>query len=303
MTTPIYGNQYHTYPVITSEDGLSYEGAMRRFKAFPTPDDVFRKALLGLPKKLPMSHEELVVDDCAPFLESAITEIEMSMNMNVTPVDHYQHFDYIDGMFESNFFGMNLERWPATKINRLMLKYPHAMTRSVIPGQDPSSTPNPSGLSNAYQTYSIPPGWIYLKRNKINVVAAFGAVTVSTDASAVANAGGIFSYITGFGRGSYQPGMIECWYSAGFPVDKLPATVWDLIVTLATIRFLEDIFAVLLPYSSVNVSIDGVSQSASLNLAQMLLQRMQFLKDQYEKKKAAINANFGKTLKMSFIGA
>jgi len=305
MTQPTYGQSYHGsgYPCMTADDGLSYEGAHKRLKTMPTPEDVFRKALLGLPKKMPMTGEELIPEDCAPYLESAITEIEMSMNMNITPVDHWQHFDYIDGMFESNFMGMNLERYPAYKINRLMLKFPHAMTRTIIPGQDPSNIPNPSGLANAYQTYSIPIGWVYLKRNKINVVAAFGAVTVSTDAGAIANAGGIFSYITGFGRGAYQPGMIECWYTAGFPADKLPATVWDMIVTLATLRFLEDTFMVLLPYNSVQVSIDGVSQSASINLAQMILKRIEALKEQYERKKAAINANLGKTIKLSFIGA
>jgi hypothetical protein len=300
MTVATYGQTYNTYPVYTSEDGLSYEGAMKRFKTMPTPDDVFRKALLGLPKKLPMTNEELIPEDAAPFLEAAITEIEMSTCMNITPVDHFQSFDYIDGMFEANFMGMNLERWPTTKINRLNLKYPHTQTITNIPGVQ---SPSASGVAGTYQTYTIPSGWVALRRNKINVVAAFGAVTVSTDASAIANAGGIFSYITGFGRGAYQPAMIECWYTAGFPPDKLPATIWDLIVTLATIRFLEDIFAVLLPYSNVNVSIDGVSQSASLNLAQMLLQRITSLKEQYDKKKAAINQNFGKTIKLSFIGA
>lgn len=303
MTQPTYGQQYHTYPVFTAEDGLSFEGAVKRFKTFPTPEDVFRKALLGLPKKLPMSNETLIPEDAAPFLESAITEIEMATCMDLSPVDHFQSFDYVDGMFESNFFGMNLERWPATKVTRLLLKYPHTQTVAVLPGQDPSPTPNPSGISNSYQTYTIPPGWVALRRNKINVVAAFGAVTVHTDASAVANAGGIFSYITGFGRGAYQPAMIECWYTSGYQQDKLPAVVWDLIVTLATIRFLEDIFAVLLPYTSVNVTIDGVSQSSSVNLAQMILQRLVALKEQYAQKKAAITASFGKTIRLSFLGA
>jgi len=301
MTQPTYGQQYHGYPVYAAEDGLGFEGAVKRFKTFPTPEDVFKKALLGLPKRLPMSNEELVPDDAAPFLESAITEIEMSTCMNLSPVDHFQSFDYVAGMFESNFFGMNLERWPATRVNRLMLKYPHTQTVAVIPGQDPQN--NPPGVSNSYQTYTIPPGWIALRRGKLNVVAAFGAVTVHTDASAVANAGGIFSYITGFGRGAFQPAMIEAWYTAGYQQDKLPANVWDLIVTLATIRFLEDVFSVLLPYNSVNVSIDGVSQSAGMNLSQMILQRLQLLKDQYAQKKAAINNNFGKTMKFSFIGA
>jgi hypothetical protein len=297
-----YGKQYNTYPVFTGDDGLSYEGATKRFKTMPTPEDVFRKAMLGLPKRLPMSNEILVPDDAIPFLEAAITEIEMSMNMNITPVDHYQSFDYIDGMFESNFFGMKMERWPTTKVNYIQLKFPHTQTLSVVPGQDPIQNVPPN-TPRAYQTYTIPPGWVALRRNKVNVVAAFGAVSVHTDTGAIANAGGIFSYITGFGRGSYQPAMIEVSYTAGFEPDKLPSTVYDLIVTLASLRMLEDLFPVLLPYNSVSVSIDGVSQNASINLAQMIMKRIDLLKEQYELKKAAINANFGKTIKLSFLGA
>ena len=301
MTVATYGPQYYQYPVFTAEDGLSFEGAMKRFKTMPTPEDVFKKALLGLPKILTMTNEELKPEDCAAFLESAITEIEMSTCLNITPVDHWQSFDYIDGMFEANFFGTKLERWPATHVNRMTLKFPHTQTVSVPPGM--AQPPLPSGVNGAYQTYTIPPGWIALRRNKLNVVAAFGAVTVQTDQSAIANAGGIFSYITGFGRGAYQPAMIECWYTAGFTVDKLPSTVWDLIVTLATTRFLEDIFPVLLPYQSVSVAIDGVSQSANINLPSLIMKRIEFLQAQYEKKKAALNQNFGKTIKLAFIGA
>lgn len=301
MTVATYGKQYFQYPVFTSEDGLSFEGAMKRFKTMPTPEDVFKKALLGLPKALTMTNESLTPDDCAIFLESAITEIEMSTCLNITPVDHWQSFDYIDGNFEANFSGQKLERWPATKVTKMSLKFPHTQTISV-PYNQPQP-PNPGNVPGAYQVYTIPPGWIALRRNKINIVAAFGTVSVQTDQSAIANAGGIFSYITGFGRGAYQPAMIEVWYTAGFEVDKLPSTVWDLIVTLACTRFLEDIFPVLLPYQSVSVSIDGVSQSANINLPSLIMKRIEFLQAQYEKKKAALNQNFGKTVKLCFIGA
>ena len=301
MTVASYGRQYHTYPVFTVEDGLSFEGALKRFKTMPTPDDVFKKAMLGLPKNLTMTNEILTPDDCASHLESAITEIEMSTCMNLSPVDHFQSFSYIEGMFEANFMGNKLERWPATKVNRLMLKFPHTQTIAVIPGDDTINLP--TGAPHAYQTYTIPSGWVALIRNRINVVAAFGAVTVTTDQTAVDNAGGIFSYITGFGRGAYQPAMIECWYTAGFEPDKLPSTVYDLIVTLACVRFLEDIFPTLVPYQSVSVTIDGVSQSANINLPSLIMKRIEFLQAQYAKKIAAINQNFGRTIRLAFIGA
>ena len=301
MTVATYGPQFATYPVWTAEDGLSFEGEVKRFRSMPTPEDVFRFALLGLPKKLILTGETIISEDFAPFLENAITEIEMSTSMDISPVDHFQSFDYIDGMFEANFFGMRLERWPATHVDRVQLKYPHTQSISV-PAGAPAPSPVP-GQSFAYQTYTIPPAWIYLQRNTMNVVAAFGSVTVTTDQSAIANAGGIFSYVTGFGRGAYQPGMIEVWYTAGFPQDKLPNSVHDLIVTLAALRFLEAIAPAMMPYSSVNVQIDGVSQSAALMIAQLIQQRIAGLKAQYDKKLAAIRSNFGNNIRLAFIGA
>jgi len=209
----------------------------------------------------------------------------MSLNLNITPCDHFQSFDYIDGMFEANFFGTKLERWPAFNVQSMQLKFPH--TQSAHP----------------YQTYTIPSAWIALRRNKLNVVAAFGAISVATDTTNVASAGGIFSYITGFGRGPYQPAMIEVIYQAGFQPDKLPNSVHDIIVTLAALRFLEDIGAALFPVHGVTVAIDSVSQGATLPGPQMLVQKMESLRNQYTAKVNALTRNFGRTIKMSFIGA
>lgn len=279
-----YTVQYNTYPVFTADDGLSMEGAMKRYRSMPTPQDVFDRALMGLPKVFPLTGEEIEPSDCASYLENAMTEIEMSLNINITPVEHFQSFDYIDGMFSANFSGMKLERWPATFVESLVLKFPHTQT------------------ANPYQTYTIPPAWIALRRNRINVVAAFGAIEVSTDQSNVATAGGLFSYITGFGRGAYQPAMLEVIYTAGFEPDKLPNSVHDIIVTLAALRFLEDVSFALFPVSNVNVAIDSVSQSASI-IPNLLLKRIELMSAQYTAKVNALTRNFGRTIKMAFIGA
>jgi hypothetical protein len=209
----------------------------------------------------------------------------METGVNITPVYHFHSEDYIDGMFTSNYMGIKLQKWPCTSIKQMQLKYPHTNT----------STP--------YQTYTIPPNWIYLRRNRVNVVAALGAVTVSTDNSATVTAGGIFTFITGFNRGAYGPGSIEVIYTAGFPSDKMPSMVADLIKTWAAHRFLTDLIPALFPQSAVSVGIDGVNQSVTFNIAALLTARLQGL----EKKKAeltgAMRKAFGKTMRMSFLGA
>lgn len=280
--TQQYDALYHTYPIMSQD--LGFEGSTKRFKTFPTPKDVFDIAMMGLPLVFPLTKEPITPQHVIPFLEAAVTEIEMSLNIDLTPVDHFQPFSYVDGMFESNFTGLKLERWPATKIVSMRLKFPHTQT------------------TNPYQQYTIPAAWVSLSRNKVNVVAAYGAVSVETTNTEVATAGGLFSYITGFGRGSYQPMMIECVYTAGFPNDQLPTTVWDLIITLAAQRFLEGMQPVLFPFTSVNNQIDAVSQSAGY-VGNLLVTRIEGLKKQYQDKVSAITRHFGRTIKMTIIGS
>lgn len=281
--TQDYGVQYNTYPVFSKDDG--FEPAVKRHTPMPTPRDVYDYALMGLPKTFPLTKEPITVDMVTPFLNNAITQIEMDTGMSLSPVYYDQAFDYIDGSFEANFSGFKLQQWPATEIVSMQLKFPHVTAR------------------NPYQTYTIPPAWVSLRRNRVNVIAAFGAVSIQTDNSNVATAGGIFSYITGFARGAYQPAIVEIKYKAGWDSDKMPTTVSDLIKNKAALYFLQDIAALLFPVAGVSVGIDGVSQSASMPGPSLLVQRIQDLTTRVEKQKNAIAKVMGRTIKMSFIGA
>lgn len=277
-----YGYQYHTFPVLAEE--FSFEGSFKRFTSFPTPKQVYDYALMGLPKYFPLTKEPITVDMITPFLESAITEIEMKLGCNLSEVTHFHSEDWLEGSFTNNMAGVRLQKWPATQVVGFTLKYPH------------TNTPTP------YQKYNIPSHWIFLRYNRVNVVASDGSVTVNTDNSGIGNAG-LFNYISGFNRGIWGPGAIEIIYKAGFSQDKLPSSVADLIKTWAAHRFITDILPVMFPQASVTVSIDGVSQSVGLMVQQLLTERLTNL----EKKKAelisALEANYGRQVKMSFLGS
>jgi hypothetical protein len=59
----------------------------------------------------------------------------------------------------------------------------------------------------------------------------------------------------------------------------------------------------LFPYSSVNVSIDGVSQAASLPGPNFLVNRVQALEKKRLEQESAIKASMGQQIKVGFIGA
>lgn len=284
-----YTGQYHQYPVYTMD--LAFEGEFKRFLPMPDPEEVFAYAMMGLPKIFPLTNEPITIDSpvsVADALVSAVTEIEMDMGCNLSEVTHFHSQDYIEGMFERNYTGIKLHRWPATEITQVVVKYPH------------TNVPN----TQLYQSYTVPPSWVYLKRNKMNVVAGQGAMSITTNSSAnVSPPFGFLAARGGAGWRSWQPGVIEVVYKAGFSHDKLPAMVADLIRTWAAQRYLSDIVPVLFPYNSVTDSIDGISQSVGINVTQLITERTERLEKKKLEQKAAFKKAFGNTIGRMFAGA
>jgi hypothetical protein len=278
-----YDKFYHTYPVFSHEYGA--DGSVKRFETFPTPKTVLDYALMGLPKVFPLTREPITEALVEPFLNSAVTEIELALNCNISPVQHFHSEDTVDGMFESNFAGIRLSKWPATQVVQFQLKFPH--TNTAVP----------------YQSYTVPAPWIMLRRNRVNLVASQGALTVNTEQNVALTAGGFFTFATGFSRTGWQPGVIEVVYVAGFEADRLPSLVADLIKTWAAIRFLNDIMPVLFPASSVNKAIDAVSQGVTFSVQQGLVARLQGLEQKKTELTNAFKKGFGVSMKYTFIGS
>lgn len=279
--TQNYEQPYHTYPIFSSVDG--FEGSMKIYETFPTPQDLIDYGLKGLPKRYPLTGEPITVKDVERYVTSAVSEVQMDLGCDIMPTQHWQSFDFVDGMFSSNFTGLKLSRWPATKVLNVRFKFAHTQT----------NTP--------FQSYTLPAAWIALRRNRITVAPSYGGMIVQQTADT--NAAGVFQYITGFARGAYHPAMIEAQYVAGFDHDMFPAILKDLILTVATIRMLTDIGPKLFPYQSASVSLDGISQSASLPGPAYLLQTIEALKLKRAELTASFTKYFGRTLKMAFVGA
>lgn len=288
MSSNSFGPKYHQYPVFSQDDwatggGLGFEGAQKRFTGFPQPRDVFEYALMGLPKVFPLTGEQITTDHIRPYLDSAASEIEMTLGLDISPVERDESFDYISGLFESNATGLKLQAWPATQVIELQLRFPHTQTASP------------------YQSFTIPPNWIALRRNRINVVASYGSALTATTTSAT-SATGLFSYIAGAARGSYQPAAISVRYVSGFESDRLPVVIADLIKTWAAWRFISDALAPMFPTNSVSVSIDGISQSAQTNMSELITRRLQAMDIKRQQQISAVTKVFGRTIKTAFIG-
>lgn len=291
-----FDEEWHQYPVETMD--LSTEGAVKRFTSMPGPKEVFNYALMGLPKFLPLTQERITIEGLVDpsgylnempvedFLTSAITEIEMDLGCNLSETVHFHTVDYIEGMDTKNYYGIKLPRWPATSVVKMSVVYPHATSTD----------------SARYMEYTMPKNWVTLVKNKVNIVVSTGSTVAEYNTPGNTVAGGMFSYAVGYGRGAYRPNAYSIIYKAGFNHDKMPALVADLIKTWAAIRYLNDISVVMFPVGSVSNSLDGISQSVTINMPQMIQGRLESLEKKKDELKKSFKKQFGNTVSMTFIG-
>ena len=284
MAQPIdYMGLFQSYPVNSVEN--AFDGAIKRFSSFPFPKDVYDFALMGLPKIFPLTKEPITVDLVTPFLESAIPEIEMNLGMCLSPTEKWQSYDFVEGCWSANYSGTRLQYWPATQVSLVQLKFPH------------------TNLNPAVMTYTVPSQWVCLRRNMLNIIASYGSVTVATSMNNLVNAGGLFTFLSGFSTGSYRPAVVEVRYTAGFDSDKLPSNVADLIKTWAALNLLQQVIAQMFPITSTEAGIDGIRQSATTPIFQAMQARLAYM-DQHKKDLIkSIKKNFGRSIPIAFIGA
>jgi hypothetical protein len=275
-----YRGGYQTYPIKTTEmDAM--EGAFKRFAPLPNIEQVRKFALFGL-SNLVSPHVLAEIDDdfISMYLTSAINEIEMQEGCYISPIKQNQICDYIEGLFTANHTGIKFSQWPVTDIISVKLKFTHAMNSEPI------------------QEWEIPPTWVSFRNNKMNIAADISAMRTTSRGGD----GTIFGYINGYAYQSYRPNMLEVEFVSGFPEDRVPVLLVDLILTITALRMLPDITPILFPISSTSVGIDGVSQSASLPGPNFLNTRIQILDQKRAKLISALRSAHGSNIKITTIG-
>ena len=284
-----YTGDIHQYPVGArdrdddSTAGSGIEGAHFRFLPLPTPEDIRMIALFGLKRLAPDAYAEISDKLIQHHLTSAMGEMEMQHNLRLTPTETFVSVDYVSGMFAENYSGIPLRVWPATAITQFLFKFPHSQTSDPI------------------LQWEVPPNWVILRHNMLNVACDYGRFQITRSTSG--NSGmPPLAGMMGFMSGNYRPSAIEVRYLAGFTADKVPATVCDWIVTLASIRLLTNVIPLLFPFSSSSVTIDGVTQSSSINAAALLTQRLQQLEVQAKKQQSAVLGSYGRNFHLTFVG-
>jgi hypothetical protein len=253
------------------------EPGFNRYLALPTPETLKKGVLFGLPLKSFLTGQVVEDSTLESYVAQAISEIEHTLNLFITPVTFSERHDYSREMQFYAFGVVKLYNTPILNVEEYELTFNNGI-----------------GIPGSLPLVKIPLEFIHVQPQDgtIQLVPAQG-VTIS---------GFIVSIYSGLGYHafnsqaiSYWPGAVFVKYRAGFEKHKVPALLVALIENLAAYKFLSALGPVLFPYNSTSVGIDGTSQSVSTpgplflqnrlkDLQQMITTEMEAAKGYYQKR-------------------
>lgn len=264
---------------VRADDKQEIEGAQRKYRSIPCPDDIRKLGLMGIPQTFPLTGERLSDEYIAMHLETAIQELELS-GLCIYQKISRQVEDMYEGDLLTRFQPFKLLEFPVLQIESIQLMFPNALSDSP------------------YATYTFPPEWYQFEKTKVNIVATSGTV-IPSFAGAVGTSPIPFAI---YGAAKYRPGCWRITYQCGFENDVLPTSVWNLVIDKTVLSLLNDIGPLLFSINSYNVGIDSVQQSVNLPGPKLFENRIDALKKRINKNFNQICDYYGCKVQTQYAG-
>lgn len=261
--------------------GAVDQNGANRYAPLPTPTDMRRRSLFGIPLKSTFTQQEVSDETLQDYINAAISEIEHELDLYITPVQFAERQDYSREMQIFSWGYLKLNHSPILNVNKFQFTFNN-------------------GIPNTQVLIDFPLEYIHVQPQEgtVQLVPAQG-VSVS---------GFIASVYSGLGYHAFNSQIISEWpgavyveYTAGFQADKVPALLVGLIENLAAYKFLSSLGPILFPYNSVGISIDGTSQSTSTPGPAFLQQRMSELEKIITSQKEAAKGYYQKRFLIDYL--
>jgi hypothetical protein len=239
---------------------VEQEAAPNRYLPLPTPFSLKQTTLFGIPLTSFLTGQTVTDGALQHFIDEAISEVEHTLDIYVTPVKFRERHDYSRHQFFWSFGYFKVNHGPILDVNKFQLTFNNGQ---IGPNNPP--------------LVDIPLEFIHVQPEEmtIQLVPAQG-VTIS---------GLIVSIYSGLGFHAFNnqalsawPGAILIEYRAGFRENEIPALIVGLIENLAAYKMLSVMGPILFPYNGVSIGIDGTSQSTSTLGPNFLQNRLKDLK-------------------------
>lgn len=264
---------------IWAKDGEDICGNFERYGSLPTPAEMRKRALFGIPLKSGLTGEEIDDETLKHYIDSAISEIEHEMDIYITPVTFEEKHDYNRHEFTWNY-------------NYLKLNHPN-----VICIEEVQLTFSNQDDELGFVNFPLEHVHVMPQEGVMQLVPAFGTSLSGFLLSAFS--GTQFHALRAIGLTNF-PGGVRVKYKAGFEKDKVPTAMIELIENMAAWKLLSFIGPLIFPHTSVGVSMDGVSQSVGTPGPQFLVNRIKDLGEIIDKQKIAIKGYYQRTFQIDF---
>lgn len=260
---------------------MATNAEIRRLEPLIGPDEIQQRHVFGIPlvsrMKNPVTGKyQIMTDDTIKdFILDALSQAEQDLKIDISPVERkfkmpYQRLDY------EAFGYMSLPYRPISRLIKV----------SITP-------------ANGLSIFDIPLTWVetaYMHRGQINIIPMTAAITGGFVTGGQIPASVYFLTLTG--ARNWIPAWFQIECISGFPDGMVPRVINDYIGTVAAWEILSQIIPTYMLANSHSLSIDGLSQSVSMNPA-LLQQRLKDLSDKRERLRGRIRNMFGTGLFVS----
>ena len=250
-----------------------------RFCPLPTANILKDKSLFGIPLVSNLTGEEIKDEVLEKYINEAISEIEHSLDLYITPVKFKEKHDYGRHEFTWSYNYLKVFHSNILSVESIQLSF--------------------SNDEDVRGFVDFPLEFVHVlpQEGVIQLVPAFGTSLSGFLLSAFS--GTQFHTLRAIGMTNF-PGGIRVEYTAGFEIDKVPAVLTGLIESIAAYRILSNLGPLIFPHNSVSVSIDGVNQSTGTLGPAFLKQRMDELEKIQERQWEAAKTYYQKRFLVDF---
>lgn len=246
------------FPVWAEDQG---DNPVTRYLPIPTAASVKSTKLFGIPLVSAFTEETMADETITEFIAAAISEIEHTLDLYITPVKFKEQHDYKRHEFTWNYNFLKLNHPNVLNVEKLELSFTNAPEHGFV---------------------SFPMEHVHVmpQEGTIQLVPAFGTSLSGFLLSAFS--GTQFHALRSVAINEF-PGGVRVTYTAGFALDKVPAVLVELIKVKTALMTLSALGPVLFTQNSVSIGIDGVSQSTSNAGPQFLATRIGDLEKEEKK--------------------
>jgi hypothetical protein len=247
-----------------------------RVEAFLTPEVFVSRFLWGIPLVSPITKQKLTDNDIKDYITRGANQLEFDAQVEIFPVTRRHRLPFDPNLYYQWIY-LEVPNKPIQKVVRAAI----CSASYLDTGAENENSKYPSG-ANIYQ---LPNDWIEMgnaRRGILNVIPINPAFTAIGTGDAVGATGAaILAFI---GQMGWVPSYwtVECVHGFCSEDGKVPHIVNEAIGMAAAIKVLSNLYP-LFRVTSQSLSIDGLGQSNTDQLQQLLQAKIQQLQTDYQK--------------------